>query len=136
MLELIRRVTMGRNASYVKTNFKSGDTVDVHVKVREGEKERIQVYTGTVIKVHGSGNSKTFTVRKMSNGVGVERTFPYASPMVEKVVLVASGSVRRSRLYYLRNLRGKKARIDFELVVNPEESAAPAAPAPKATETN
>ncbi|MBN1971463.1 MAG: 50S ribosomal protein L19 [Candidatus Delongbacteria bacterium] len=92
-------------------HFHSGDTLDVYLKVTEGTKERIQVFSGVVIQVKGSGVSKTFTVRKISNGVGVERIFPMNSPKIEKVVRVKEGRVRRARIYYLRDLRGKAARI-------------------------
>lgn len=124
MMELIRRVTVGRQKNSNVENFRSGDTVEVSVKVKEGEKERTQVFRGTVIKVQGRGASRTFTVRKISDGVGVERTFPFFSPSVEKIKLVAKGEVRRARLYYLRNLKGKKARITFNLVSEVESQAA------------
>ncbi len=91
--------------------FKSGDTVKVHAKIVEGQKERIQVFQGVVIRKRGGQNRATFTVRKMSSGVGVERTFPLNSPIIDKIEVVTRGRVRRSRLYYLRELRGKKARI-------------------------
>ncbi|GGD27640.1 50S ribosomal protein L19 [Pontibacillus chungwhensis BH030062] len=91
--------------------FKAGDTVKVHVKVVEGSRERIQVFEGVVIKRRGGGISETFTVRKISSGVGVERTFPVHSPRVDKIEVVRRGKVRRAKLYYLRNLRGKAARI-------------------------
>ncbi len=92
--------------------FHSGDTLDVHVKVIEGDKERIQVFQGVVINRRGAGVSETFTVRKISNGVGVERIFPLHSPNIAKIVRLREGKVRRAKLYYLRNLRGKAARID------------------------
>ena len=91
--------------------FAPGDTVNVHVRVIEGDKERIQQYQGVVIAIKGSGASKTFMVRKVSNGVGVERIFPFVSPKLAKVELVREGRVRRAKLYYLRGLRGKAARI-------------------------
>lgn len=91
--------------------FKAGDTVRVHVKIKEGEKERIQVFEGVVIKIHRGGLRSSFMVRKMSYGVGVERIFPYYSPVVAQIEVVQSGKVRRAKLYYLRNLAGKKARI-------------------------
>ena len=91
--------------------FRAGDTVKVHVKVVEGNRSRVQVFQGVVIKVQGSGVGRTFTVRKISFGVGVERTFPLHSPIFEKVEIVTRGDVRRAKLYYLRNLRGKKAKI-------------------------
>lgn len=117
MKELIRRVSLGRSKHRIKENFASGDTVEVFVKVKEGEKERLQVFKGVVIKVQGEANSRTFTVRKVSDGVGVERTFPLSSPSVDKVNLIATGKVRRGKLYYLRNLEGKKARIVSERFV-------------------
>ncbi|PXW92549.1 LSU ribosomal protein L19P [Streptohalobacillus salinus] len=91
--------------------FKPGDTVKVHVKVVEGTRERIQLFEGVVIKRQNGGISETFTVRKISYGVGVERTFPVHSPRVDKIEVSRRGRVRRAKLYYLRNLRGKAARI-------------------------
>ena len=91
--------------------FAPGDTVNVHVRVIEGDKERIQQYQGVVIRIKGSGASRTFTVRKVSNGVGVERIFPIHSPKLAKIERVRQGRVRRAKLYYLRGLRGKAARI-------------------------
>ena len=91
--------------------FEPGDTITVHVRVIEGEKERIQLFQGVVISLKGSGASRTFIVRKVSNGVGVERIFPYHSPRIAKIELMRRGRVRRAKLYYLRNLRGKAARI-------------------------
>jgi large subunit ribosomal protein L19 len=91
--------------------FAPGDTVKVHVKVKEGEKERIQVFQGLVIARKGGGVRETFTVRKVSQGVGVERTFPVHSPVLEKIEVERHGQVRRAKLYYLRNRRGKAARI-------------------------
>ena len=91
--------------------FKAGDTVKVHMRIIEGEKERIQVFQGAVIRVSNGTTNATFTVRKISDGVGVERVFPMHSPSIERVELVQEGRVRRSRLYYLRDLKGKAARI-------------------------
>lgn len=91
--------------------FAPGDTLDVHVKVIEGAKERIQVFKGVVIRRQGGGIRETFTVRKVSFGVGVERTFPVHSPNIAKVDVLTRGDVRRAKLYYLRELRGKKAKI-------------------------
>lgn len=91
--------------------FRAGDTVRVHVNIREGEKQRIQVFEGVVLRRRGRGASETFTVRKVSYGVGVERIFPTESPSVSKIEIKSRGHVRRSRLYYLRALRGKKARL-------------------------
>ena len=92
-------------------DFRPGDTVRVHVRIREGDKERIQVFEGVVIRRKRGGVHGTFTVRKMSYGVGVERIFPTHSPVIEKLEVKARGKVRRSRLFYLRELRGKAARI-------------------------
>jgi large subunit ribosomal protein L19 len=91
--------------------FKSGDTVTISVKIKEGEKERIQIYTGTVIQRHGSGLGETFTVRKISGGVAVERVFPLHSPIISKIKVDRHGLIRQSRIYYLRDRIGKKARI-------------------------
>lgn len=96
--------------------FAPGDTISVHVKVREGDKERIQIFQGVVIKKRGSGVNKTFTVRKISNGIGVERIFPINSPNIAKIDRVRQGKVRRAKLYYLRKLTGKAARIDEKSV--------------------
>jgi large subunit ribosomal protein L19 len=95
-------------------DFRTGDTVKVHVKIREGEKERIQVFQGIVIAKRRGGLRSSFTVRKISYGVGVERIFPLHSPAVDKIEVVQRGKVRRSRLYYLRGLKGKAARIRTE----------------------
>ncbi len=92
-------------------DFRVGDTVRVHVRIIEGEKERIQVYEGVVIRKRKGNNRASFTVRKVSYGIGVERIFPMHAPIVDKVEIVMKGRVRRSRLYYLRGLRGKAARI-------------------------
>lgn len=93
-------------------DFTPGDTVKVHVKVKEGDKERIQVFQGVVIGRRGGGTRETFTVRKMSGGIGVERIFPINSPTVDKLEVIRRGKVRRAKLYYLRDLRGKAARIE------------------------
>ena len=92
-------------------DFGSGDTINVHVKVIEGSKERIQVFKGVVLRRQGGGIRETFTVRKESYGVGVERTFPVHSPNIDHIDVVTRGDVRRAKLYYLRELRGKKAKI-------------------------
>ena len=91
--------------------FRAGDTLKVHVKVVEGNRSRVQVFQGVCIRVQGSGIGRTFTVRKVSFGVGVERTFPLHSPIFESIDIVTRGDVRRAKLYYLRNLRGKAAKI-------------------------
>ena len=91
--------------------FRSGDTVKVHLRIVEGEKERIQMFQGNVIRIHRGTTGGTFTVRKVSDGVGVERVFPLHSPFIDRVELITEGRVRRSRLFYLRALKGKAARI-------------------------
>lgn len=112
---LLRRVSV-KPANKNIQKFDVGDTVNVFVKVKEGEKERVQAYKGLVIKMQGAGAAKSFTVRKMSSGVGVERTFPFASPALERVETLTRGKVRRSKLYFLRGLEGKAAKIQSELV--------------------
>ncbi|GAA3950923.1 50S ribosomal protein L19 [Actinomadura viridis] len=92
-------------------DFRPGDTLKVHVRVTEGNRSRIQIFQGVVIRRQGGGARETFTVRKVSYSVGVERTFPLNSPSIEKIEVVTRGDVRRAKLYYLRNLRGKAARI-------------------------
>ena len=109
--------------------FRPGDTVRVHVNITEGDKERIQVFEGVVIRRRGGGRSETFTVRKLSYGVGVERIFPVESPAVTKVEIKSRGHVRRSRLYYLRGRTGKKARLrskvrDLSRLISEEEAEA------------
>ena len=96
--------------------FKAGDTVSVHYKIREGNKERIQVYQGVVIQRNSNGSTETFTVRKVSNGIGVERIFPINSPNIDKIEVNSHGKVRRAKLYYLRDLTGKAARIKSKRV--------------------
>jgi len=125
---LIRRVTQAKKNAQVAA-FRTGDTVNVSVKVKEGDKERVQLYKGVVTKVQGSGSSRSFTVRKISAGVGVERTFPFGSPIIEKVEVLNIGKVRRARLYYLRGLEGKAAKIDSELVTATSAKAQAAAEA-------
>ena len=109
-MELIKKL----EAEYLKSDlpaFKAGDRVTVHYRIREGNKERIQLFQGDVIQRRNSGVSETFTVRKISNGTGVERVFPTHSPNIEKIVVNRKGKVRRARIFYLRELTGKKARI-------------------------
>jgi large subunit ribosomal protein L19 len=100
-------------------DFRAGDNIKVHVKVIEGSRSRVQVFQGVVIRRHGGGIGETYTVRKVSFGVGVERTFPLHTPVVEKVELVTRGDVRRAKLYYLRELRGKAAKIKEKRVTTP-----------------
>ncbi|SJZ96495.1 large subunit ribosomal protein L19 [Cetobacterium ceti] len=100
--------------NYLRTDipaFKAGDTIGVYYKVVEGNKERVQLFEGVVIRVNGGGIAKTFTVRKVTGGIGVERIIPVNSPMIDKIEVLKIGRVRRSKLYYLRGLSGKKARI-------------------------
>jgi large subunit ribosomal protein L19 len=116
------------------TPFRVGDTVRVHYRITEGEKERIQVFQGVVIRRSGGGLGRTFAVRKVSGGIGVERIFPTSSPNIDKLEVVSSGRVRRARLYYLRDLQGKKARLreirseDAPTSQTPKESKPPAEP--------
>lgn len=130
-------VAMEEKKKGATPDFRPGDTVRVHMKVMEGDSERIQVFEGTVISKRGRAEAQTFTVRKVSFGVGVERTFPMNSPHVDKIELVRTGKARRARLYYLRGLTGKSARLDErggEEMQAPaaEQKAAPKASAPKA----
>lgn len=92
-------------------NFKAGDTITVHYKIKEGEKERIQQFQGVVLQRAGTGHTETFTVRKVSGSIGVERIFPVSSPFIDKIDINKRGIVRRARIFYLRKLKGKKARI-------------------------
>ncbi|MFD2670135.1 50S ribosomal protein L19 [Marinicrinis sediminis] len=108
--ELLKEITQEQIRQDVPA-FRPGDTLKVHVKVIEGTRERIQVFEGVVIKRRGGGVSETFTVRKVSYGVGVERTFPLHTPKIDKIEVIRHGKVRRAKLYYLRSLRGKAARI-------------------------
>jgi len=113
--------------------FRVGDTVRVHYRITEGDKERIQVFQGTVIRKSGGGFGRTFCVRKRSAGVGVERMFPYHSPRIEKMEVVSRGRVRRARLFYLRELQGKAARLRREEGDGGSSSSASVAPeAPEA----
>jgi large subunit ribosomal protein L19 len=120
--------------------FRPGDTLRVNVRVKEGEKERIQVFEGVCIRRRGHGTSESFTVRKVSYGVGVERIFPVNGPVVEKVEIRSRGHVRRSRLYFLRELRGKKARLrskirDLSGLAAPEAEASEAVESVEETES-
>jgi large subunit ribosomal protein L19 len=118
------------------TDFRTGDTVRVHWKVKEGEKERVQPFEGVVIRKTKGANRATFTVRKMSYGVGVERIFPLHSPRYERIEVLTRGDVRHNRLFYLRGLRGKASRVDTQEETLPAapatEAAAPAPEAPPA----
>ncbi|EQC59342.1 50S ribosomal protein L19 [Limosilactobacillus fermentum MTCC 8711] len=115
--QLIEKVTAGQLRSDIPA-FRAGDTVRVHALIVEGTRERVQIFEGVVIKRHGAGISATYTVRKISNGIGVERTFPLHSPRVEKIEVVRYGHVRRAKLYYLRERTGKSARIAERLATS------------------
>ncbi len=108
--EIIRNIEAAELKSELP-EFQVGDTVKVYGRITEGNRTRVQVFEGTVIKRQGGSNRETFTVRKSSNGVGVEKTWPLHSPNVEKIEVVRKGKVRRAKLYYLRNLTGKKAKV-------------------------
>ncbi len=110
-------------ATYPK--FKAGDTITVTYRIKEGDKERLQKFKGVIIQIHGaSPATKTFTIRKVSNGIGVERIFPFESPFIDSIELNKVGKVRRARIYYLRNLSGKKARIKEKKVAFVKEESA------------
>ena len=121
MADLVRQAVLKSQNNKTFPSFSSGDTISVSVKVKEGEKERIQVFKGVVLKIQGSGTNRTFTVRKVSEGIGVERTFPFNSPMVDSVTVQAYGKTRRSRLFYLRALKGRAAKVRSELAVMREQ---------------
>ena len=110
MNEIIREIEKEQLKENVP-EFNAGDTVKVYGKIKEGNRERIQIFEGTVIKVQGGSNRETFTVRKTSNGVGVEKTWPLHSPNVEKIEVIRKGKVRRAKLFYLRDRIGKKAKV-------------------------
>ena len=110
-MDLMKVVEKALTPEITVPEFNSGDTITVHYKIKEGNKERIQQFRGTVIQKKGEGASRTFTVRKMSGAVGVERIFPVNSPFIEKIEVNKYGHVRRARIFYLRDLTGKKARI-------------------------
>jgi large subunit ribosomal protein L19 len=109
LIKIAEQAFAGEKKEYPE--FKAGDTLTVTYKIKEGDKERLQKFRGVVIQRRGAGSTETFTIRKVSNGVGVERIFPFASPFIESIVLEKRGKVRRARIFYLRNLTGKKARI-------------------------
>ena len=110
MSDIIREIEAAQLKETVD-QFDVGDTVRVHGKIKEGNRERIQIFEGTVIKIQGGSNRETFTVRKSSNGIGVEKTWPLHSPNVEKIEVVRKGKVRRAKLFYLRDRVGKKAKV-------------------------
>ena len=110
MNDIIRSIEAAELKNEI-SEFHTGDTVKVYAKIKEGTRERVQIFEGTVIKRQGGSNRETFTVRKSSNGVGVEKTWPLHSPFVEKIEVVRKGKVRRAKLYYLRDRVGKKAKV-------------------------
>ncbi len=136
-MNILQKISYGSLSTQKIPAFKAGDSVKVFCKILEGEKERIQVFEGVVIKRRQNGVSSTFTVRKVSYGIGVERVFPLCSPTIDKIQVLSSGRVRRAKLYYLRNLSGKKARITEEqrkfLVAEPETPVVDAVVASEAT---
>ncbi len=125
-MDLVRQITLARISKRKLPEFRTGDSIGVYVKVKEGEKERVQLFAGVVLKTQGTGAGRTFTVRKMSSGVGVERTFPYFSPAIDRIEVSTRGDVRRSRLYYLRGLKGRAARVDSSLAGAADEVPAEA----------
>ena len=114
MSDIIREIETAELKKEVP-QFETGDTVRVYNRIKEGNRERIQTYDGTVLKIQGAGARTTFTVRKSSNGIGVEKTWPLHSPNIEKVVVIRKGKVRRAKLFYLRNLSGKKAKVKEQI---------------------
>jgi len=110
-MDLINYVHEQLTAKPEFPDFRPGDNIAVSYKIKEGAKERIQTFKGNVIQINGTGSTKTFTIRKMSNGVGVERIFPISSPILDSIQILKRGKVRRAKLYYLRELVGKKAKI-------------------------
>jgi large subunit ribosomal protein L19 len=116
MADLIKLVEQEFTAiRETRPDFNPGDTINVHVKIKEGNKERVQQFQGTVIQRRGEGTGETFTVRKVSNGVGVERIFPIVSPSIDKIEVLKRGKVRRAKLYYMKGRQGKAARIKEKL---------------------
>ncbi|MFB0918438.1 MAG: 50S ribosomal protein L19 [Clostridiaceae bacterium] len=111
MNELIKAIEAENLRPEPLTAFNVGDTIKVHVKIKEEKRERIQIFEGTVIKIQGGGSRKTFTVRRVAYGTGVERTFPFNSPTVDKIEVTRKGKVRRAKLYYLRDRVGKAAKV-------------------------
>ena len=133
---LMERIAAAVDAAHIRSDmpaFSAGDTVKVHARIKEGEKERIQIFEGIVIAKSNRGAGKSFTVRKISHGVGVERIFLETSPKVAKVEVVQEGKVRRAKLYYLRGLEGKAARVEREVETLAASAASASARAAKST---
>jgi large subunit ribosomal protein L19 len=120
-MDALKFIEQDLNPTHELPDFKAGDTVSVNYKIREGNKERVQVFQGTVIQRRGTGVNETFTVRKVSGGMGVERIFPITSPFLESIQVNKSGSVRRARIFYLRKRTGKSARIKEKLFVKTDK---------------
>ncbi|OGS49083.1 MAG: 50S ribosomal protein L19 [Elusimicrobia bacterium RIFOXYB2_FULL_62_6] len=137
---IIKKIESQLGLKNEKFDFRTGDTLKIYTKVIEGESERIQIFDGVLIARRGSGISESFTVRKVSYGVGVERVFPIRSPRIDKIELVKTGKVRRAKIYYLRELSGKASRLEEvesaqPAAVQPAAPAQAAAPAPAAPAT-
>ena len=115
-MDLIKQISSEITELKDWPNFGSGDTLTVTYKIKEGTKERLQSFRGTVIQRRGSGTTETFTIRKISNGVGVERIFPFHSPIIDKIEVIKEGKVRRAKLYYLRNRKGKAAKVKVKQI--------------------
>lgn len=122
-MDIIKSISAELNPTVELPHFDAGDTITVHYKIREGNKERIQQFQGVVLQRRGEGTTETFTVRKMSNGVGVERIFPVSSPFIDKIEVNKNGHVRRARIFYLRELKGKAARIKEKRIVGHKNGA-------------
>lgn len=120
-METLQEISKKLNGTPEFPKFKAGDTITVHYKIREGNKERIQQFQGVVIQRRGEGITETFTIRKMSSGIGVERIIPLGSPFIDKIEINKSGKVRRARIFYLRDLTGKAARIKERRYVAPKK---------------
>ena len=115
-MDKIKELEKSLVATVEHPEFKAGDNVSVHYKIKEGNKERVQIFKGDVIQINSTGVNKTFTVRKISNGVGVERIFPYFSPNIAQVEVHKVGKVRRAKIFYIRELKGKASRIKEKIV--------------------
>jgi large subunit ribosomal protein L19 len=126
MSDLVREAVLERHPEPKFPQFNSGDTLNVFVKVAEGDKVRVQVFKGIVLKIQGAGPSKTFTVRKVSEGIGVERIFPFNNPNIDRIEVLSYGMTRKSRLFFLRNLKGRAAKVRSELAVMREQRQAKA----------
>lgn len=123
-METLQEISKTLNSTPNHPDFKAGDTITVHYKIREGAKERIQQFQGVIIQRRGQGATETFTIRKMSSGIGVERIIPVSSPFIDKIVVNKTGKVRRARIFYLRQRTGKAARIrERRFVAKVEEKA-------------